>query len=99
MMKSVFLRSPKWRNAFIATSGRFLLIAYVGLSLRSLASDSPRERLSREAGWKFHLAVLLPDDTHLSESGHAIWGRAIVGSGLLSPASFGLPTVPGPLFP
>lgn len=41
------------RNAFIGSLCRFLMVACAGLSLRTFATDAPREHLPLDAGWEF----------------------------------------------
>ena len=53
----------------VRSLGRFLMIACAGLSLHALAADSPRERLSLDAGWKFHLGDQWPGALRLDKAG------------------------------
>jgi len=69
MMKPPSPRIPARRNVFIGLLVRFLLIAGPLLSLRALATDAPRQHLSLDAGWKFHLGDDWPGALRLDKAG------------------------------
>jgi beta-galactosidase len=48
---------------------RLCIIAAVSLALTASAADSPREHLSLDANWKFHLGDDWPDALHLDKAG------------------------------
>ena len=49
---------------------RWLLVSLLTVSVSKLtAADSPREHLSLDANWKFHLGDDWPDALHLDKAG------------------------------
>jgi hypothetical protein len=54
--------SCRHAGSILSAVGRLLLaIACVALVTNTSAAESPRERLSMDAGWKFHLGDIAPD--------------------------------------
>ena len=47
----------------------WVALAIFGASLCAAATDAPRQRLSLDAGWKFHLGDEWPDAPHLDKAG------------------------------
>ena len=48
---------------------RLLMVAALALGLPSHAADAPREHLSLDANWKFHLGDDWPGALHLDKAG------------------------------
>jgi beta-galactosidase len=65
-------QSPKFRRLFKNLASLPLLVGLLfgsGLFASLSAAESPREHLSLDAGWKFHLGDDWPDALHLENSG------------------------------
>ena len=54
---------------------RLLMVAALALGLPSHAADSPREHLSLDANWKFHLGDDWPGALHLDKAGASTAAR------------------------